>query len=83
MPRQSLTFELARFAWGAPDRLELSGRFLGLGEEPPDSPELVISGADGVHHLSVVPGSLSGPMDDGRWWDLDFGFGILGLGLIQ
>jgi hypothetical protein len=72
MPRQPLTFELARFAWGAPDRLELSGRFLGLGDGPPDGPELVISGADSVHHLPVVPGSLSGPMDDGRWWDAVF-----------
>jgi hypothetical protein len=72
MPRQSLTFELARFAWGAPDRLELSGRFLGLRDGPPDGPELVISGADGAHHLPVVPGSLSGPMEDGRWWDAVF-----------
>ena len=72
MPRQPLTFELARFAWGAPDRLELSGRFLGLGDGLPDDPELVISGADGAHHLPVVPGSLSGPMEDGRWWDAVF-----------
>jgi hypothetical protein len=72
MPRQSLTFELARFAWGAPDRLELSGRFLGLRDGPPDGPELVISGADGAHHLPVVPGSLTGPMEDGRWWDAVF-----------
>src|SRR4051795_4356043 len=72
MPRQSLTFELARFAWGAPDRLELSGRFLGLREGPPDGPELVISGADGAHPLPGGPGSLTGPMEDGRWWDAVF-----------
>jgi hypothetical protein len=72
MPRQPLTFELARFAWGAPDQLELSGRFLGLGDGPPDGPELVIRGADGARHLPVVPGSLSGPMENGRWWDAVF-----------
>jgi len=72
MPRHRLTFELARFAWGAPDRLELSGRFVGLRDAPQDDPELVISGANGVHHLPVVPDSLSGSLEDGRWWDAVF-----------
>jgi hypothetical protein len=72
MHRKRLTFELARFAWGAPDRLELSGRFLGLADGPADDPELVISGENGVHRLPVVPDSLSGPLEDGRWWDAVF-----------
>lgn len=72
MPRHRLTFELARFAWGAPDRLELSGRFVGLREAPQDDPELMISGANGVHHLPVVPDSLSGSLEDGRSWDAVF-----------
>jgi hypothetical protein len=72
MHRKRLTFELARFAWGAPDRLELSGRFLGLADGPADNPELVISGENGVHRLPVVPESLSGPLEDGRWWDAVF-----------
>jgi hypothetical protein len=72
MHRKRLTFELGRFAWGAPDRLELSGRFLGLADGPADEPELVISGANGVHRLPVVPDSLSGPLEDGRWWDAVF-----------
>ena len=29
------TFELERFVWATPDRLEIDGRFVGLGEEPP------------------------------------------------
>jgi hypothetical protein len=72
MPRKRLTFELARFAWGAPDRLELSGRFIGLADGPADVPELVISGANGVHRLPVVPGSLTGPLENGRRWDAVF-----------
>jgi hypothetical protein len=72
MHRKRLTFELARFAWGAPDRLELSGRFVGLADGPAEIPELVISGANGVHRLPVVSDSLSGALEDGRWWDAVF-----------
>ena len=72
MESQRPIFELARFAWGAPDRLELSGRFVGVPDVPADAPTLVISGANGVHRLPVVPESVSGPPEDGRRWDAVF-----------
>jgi chromosome segregation ATPase len=72
METQRPIFELARFAWGAPDRLELSGTFVGVPDVPADAPTLVISGADGVHRLPVVPESLSGPPEDGRRWEAVF-----------
>ena len=72
MARQRPTFELARFAWGSPDQLELSGRFLGISDGPGEPPELVISGAEGTHRLPVVPESLSGPLEDGRRWEAVF-----------
>jgi methyl-accepting chemotaxis protein len=65
-------FELERFAWGAPDRLELTGKFIGLPEVPGNAPVLVLSGADQVHRLPAVPDSLSGPPEDGRQWDAAF-----------
>jgi hypothetical protein len=72
MANDGPTFELARFAWGAPDRLELSGRFTGLPDLPADDPTLVIDGVDGVHRLPVVPDSLAGPPEDGGRWDAVF-----------
>ena len=72
MATQRPMFELARFAWGAPDRLELSGTFVGVPDVPADAPTLVISGANGVHRLPVVPESVSGPPEDGRRWEAVF-----------
>ena len=66
------TFELARFAWEAPDRLELSGKFIGLPDVPPDDPILVVNGVGGTHRLPVVSDSLSGPPEDGGRWDAVF-----------
>jgi hypothetical protein len=72
MAKDQPMFELARFAWGAPDRLELSGKFIGLPELPDEPPTLVINGEDGVHRLPVVGGSRSGPPRDGQRWDVVF-----------
>ena len=72
MATQRPSFELARFAWGAPDRLELSGTFVGVPDVPADAPTLVISGANGVHRLPVVPESIAGPPEDGRRWEAVF-----------
>ena len=72
MATQRPIFELARFAWGAPDRLELSGKFVGVPDVPADAPTLVISGANGVHRLPVVPESVAGPPEDGRRWEAVF-----------
>ena len=73
MARNRTTFELARFAWGTPDRLELAGRFVGLSDSPAGAPTLVISGANGVHRLPVVPDSVSGgPPEQGARWEAVF-----------
>jgi signal transduction histidine kinase len=63
------TFALERFAWDAPDRLEVSGWFSGLHDAPPEPPTLVVRGGDGIHRLPAVPDRLSGPVEAGRrWW---------------
>jgi colicin import membrane protein len=66
------TFELERFAWGAPDRLQVSGRFTGLGEVPPDAPVLVVCGPERTHRLQALPDSLSGSPEDGNPWSAEF-----------
>jgi hypothetical protein len=66
------TFQLERFAWGAPDRLELSGTFAGLRDAPVDAPVLVVSGPELTHRLPVLPDTLSGPPVDGRLWRAEF-----------
>ena len=72
MASQGATFELERFEWGAPDRLELSGRFIGLGGVSADAPMLVVVGNDRVHRLSAVPHSAAGPPGEGRRWQAAF-----------
>ena len=66
------TFELARFVWEAPDRLEVSGRFFGLPYEPADDPVLVVDGVDGTYRLPVISDSFSGPPKDDRRWNAAF-----------
>jgi len=69
----SPTFELRRFAWGMPDRLEVSGTFSDLGDTPADGvPVLVVRAGDTVHRLPAVPDSLDGPPKDGRVWEAQF-----------
>ena len=72
MASEGATFELERFAWAAPDRLELSGRFIGLPDVSADAPVLVIVGDDRVHRLPAVPDSLAGPPEEGRRWRAAF-----------
>jgi hypothetical protein len=67
-----MIFELERFAWGSPDRLELSGTFIGLPDVPAADPVLVIGGDDRVHRLPAVPDSLAGPPEEGRRWQAAF-----------
>jgi hypothetical protein len=62
------TFELERFVWGAPDRLEVCGTFAGVGDAPAGSPVLVVRGNGDMHRLPAVPDSVSGPPADGRRW---------------
>jgi hypothetical protein len=66
------TFELERFAWGAPDRLELAGRFVGLASPPADSPVLVVRGAERTHRLAPAPDAAPGAPEDGRMWRAEF-----------
>lgn len=63
-----MTFELERFVWTAPDRLELAGRFLGLGDAPLGAPGLAVPDGDSTHWLPVLADeSGSPPVDKERW----------------
>ena len=67
------TFELRRFVWGMPDRLEVVGMFNDLGDTPVDgAPVLVVKAGETVHRLPAVPDSLDGPPKDGRLWQAQF-----------
>src|SRR5919108_1981639 len=69
---KGMTFSLERFAWGAPDRLEVAGTFAGMDEAPADAPELVVHGRERVHRLRAVPDRVSGPPEEGRLWSAEF-----------
>jgi hypothetical protein len=58
------TFQLERFEWTAPDRLEVAGSFTGI-TAPSASPELVLHGADGARRLAGAPVELAD--DDVQW----------------
>jgi hypothetical protein len=66
------TFELERFAWAGPDRLQVSGRFTGLGDVPTDVPVLVVCGPERTHRLEALPDSVSGSREDGSPWSAEF-----------
>jgi hypothetical protein len=72
MTSDPATFELERFAWGAPDRLELSGRFIGLPDVSAEAPVLVVVGRDRVHRLPALPDDDAGPPEEGRPWRAAF-----------
>jgi hypothetical protein len=64
-------FDLDRFEWNAPDRLEVSGQFHGL-EGPAAEPILIVHGGGMPHRLHAQPDSV--PTDGGQWraefvWD--------------
>lgn len=69
---QPLTFELERFSWGAPDRLELSGTFAGLRQTPAAPPVLVVRGAEATHRLAAAPAEESGAPENGQPWHASF-----------
>ena len=74
-PRQRTapTFELKRFVWATPDRLELAGTFGGLQDTPVDAaPVLVVRAGDNVHRLPAVADTLDGPPEAGRVWQAAF-----------
>jgi hypothetical protein len=66
------TFELERFVWAAPDRLELSGRFSGLHDVPAGLPQLVVHGSERAHRLDAPHNTPAPPVDDGAPWSAEF-----------
>jgi hypothetical protein len=58
------TFQLDRFEWAAPDRLEIAGSFAGI-EPPRMAPTLVVGGADGRRRLTATP--AESPVDGEQW----------------
>jgi hypothetical protein len=62
------SFTLERFAWDAPDRLEVSGWFSGLDAAPSGEPTLIAYCGDEAHRLEAVSDSSSGPPKDGLRW---------------
>jgi hypothetical protein len=69
-----VTFELERFEWAAPDRLQLAGTFDGLSGTETDAPTLVVQGAERRHRLAVADGQWT-PPEDGRKWIATFAWG--------
>ena len=66
------SFALERFAWGAPDRLELAGTFSGLDEPPAGLPVLVLTGSDHTHRLPAAEADVSGAPKNGQPWRAAF-----------
>jgi hypothetical protein len=58
------SFELKRFAWAAPDRLDLSGVFSGVAHELAGEPSLVVRGSGGEHRLPAIADSIAGSLED-------------------
>ena len=66
MAEQQPSFELKRFTWAAPDRLDLAGMFSGLGEEPAGAASLLVSGDAGEYRLRADADSTP-PADREQW----------------
>jgi hypothetical protein len=64
------TFELKRFVWATPDRLEIEGRFAGLRVEAIDRPVLVLRGDEQTHRLPAI--NDEAPSADGGDWRAAF-----------
>jgi hypothetical protein len=67
-----VTFDLERFEWAAPDRLQLAGTFSGLDEGAAAAPTLVLHGAERTHRLPAVEGDGSDAPMDGEPWAATF-----------
>lgn len=65
-------FELERFEWKAPDRLEVAGKFHGLEDAQFDDAVLVVTGAGGAHRLRAAPEIGAGPPEHGQSWRAQF-----------
>ncbi len=60
-------FALERFAWGAPDRLELAGTFFGISDAPMAEPVLTVQGPKGTYRLPAVQNGVGSPADGAPW----------------
>jgi hypothetical protein len=67
-----ISFELDQFTWRGPDRLLLSGTFVGLRDAPAEPPVLELSGPHETQRLPAVDGTVSGPPTDGQAWSAEF-----------
>lgn len=67
-----ISFELDQFMWRGPDRLQLSGTFVGLRDAPAEPPVLELSGPHETQRLPAVDGTVSGPPADGQAWSAEF-----------
>jgi hypothetical protein len=65
-------FRLERFVWGAPDRLELSGKFVGWSGVVAEAAELVLRDAESIYRLPAVAEASSGVPEDGQRWHAVF-----------
>jgi hypothetical protein len=65
-----VTFDLERFEWAAPDRLQVAGTFDGLDEAAAGPPMLVLRAADRTHRLPAA--GRSGVPADGKPWMATF-----------
>jgi DNA repair exonuclease SbcCD ATPase subunit len=63
-------FELERFEWQAPDRLEVAGKFHGVQDAAAVTPVLVVSGGGTAHRLEAE--TVAGPPEDGKSWRAQF-----------
>jgi len=68
------TFALERFAWDAPDQLQLVGVFSGLERVPADDAVLVVQGPDGMRRLPAISHTDGGPAGHGDRWSAAFGW---------
>ena len=71
-PANGRTFALERFAWGAPDRLEVAGTFSGPDMPPADLPVLVLTGAERTYRLLAAADDVSGAPENGQPWRAAF-----------
>jgi hypothetical protein len=65
-------FELERFEWQAPDRLEIAGKFHGLEQTPADEPVLLVSGGGEAHRLKAVGEIVPSALEAGKPWRAQF-----------
>jgi hypothetical protein len=67
-------FQLERFDWPEPDRLEITGRFFGLDPRWGDEPFLEVREGERVHRLTLLSEHRPDPPLEGGRWRAAFGW---------